>query len=267
MLKTTQMPERFRLVVNDQISAYDKGRSVENRNSIPDTTDIPLDDKRRWFKIPDVIAVFVDMVASTKLSATTQDKNTAGADQLFTDTAVRLFDKFEAPYIDVRGDGVFALFDSDQPYRAFAAAVSFKTFVAEEFIHRIEKDTGITLGVHTGIDQKTVLVKRLGMRRYAQRTDRQNEVWAGKPVNMAAKLASLTASGEVLVSDRYFKQITDPRVRKSCGCPKGQKEDLWKERDLAGDDRFDFDKAHVMESQWCQTHGAQFCDEIVALDD
>jgi class 3 adenylate cyclase len=267
VLTASQLPERFRDVVNDQIDVYDKGRSIENRNSIPDTTDIPLDDKRRWFKIAEVICVFVDMVGSTKLSASTQDTNTAGAYQLFTDTAVRMFDKFDAPYIDVRGDGVFALFDSGQPYRAFAAAVSFKTFVAEEFIHRIEKDTGVKLGVHTGIDQKTVLVKRLGMRRYAQRTDRQNEVWAGKPVNMAAKLASLTANGELLVSDRYFKRITDSRVRKSCGCPNGEKVDLWKERDLTNDDRFDFDKALVVASDWCKTHGARFCDEIVALDD
>jgi len=261
------MPERFRAVITDQIGVYDEGRSIENRNWIPDTTDIPLDDKRRWFKIPDVICVFVDMVNSTKLSATTHDKNTAGAYQLFTDTAVRLFDKFEAPYIDVRGDGVFALFDSDQPYRAFAAAITFKTFVNEEFVDRIEKDTGVKLGVHTGIDQKTVLVKRLGMRRYAQRTDRQNEVWAGKPVNMAAKLASLTQHGELLVSERYYKRITDSRVRQSCGCPNGTKVDLWQQFDVESDDRFDFSKAYGVGSNWCATHGAKFCDEIIGLDD
>ena len=57
---------------------------------------------------------FVDMKGSTQLSATNHEKSTAGAYQLFTGTAVRLFDAFDAPYINVRGDGVFALFDQDR---------------------------------------------------------------------------------------------------------------------------------------------------------
>src|SRR5437667_12881108 len=103
-IKTTQLPKRFREVCDDQVDIYKKGRSVQVRSSIPDTTEIPLDDKRHWLKIPDVTCVSVDMTNSTALSAATHDRSTAGTYQLFTDTAVRLFDKFEAPYIDVRGD-------------------------------------------------------------------------------------------------------------------------------------------------------------------
>lgn len=55
---------------------------------------------------------------------------------------MRLFNAFEASYIDVRGDGVFALFNRDHPYRALAAAVTFKAFVHEEFVPRIKKKTG-----------------------------------------------------------------------------------------------------------------------------
>jgi class 3 adenylate cyclase len=267
MITNTQVPERFRTVINDQITIYNQGRSIQQRNTIPDTNDIPLDDRRHWLKIPDVICVYVDMVDSTRLSATTQDRSTAGAYQLFTDTAVRLFDQFDAPYIDVRGDGVFALFDSDQPYRALAAAVTFRTFVDEEFVHRLKNDTGLDLGVHSGIDQKTVLVKRLGMRRHANRTDRQNEVWAGKPVNMAAKLASKTNHKELLVSARFFQHITHERARKSCGCPNGTKLDLWTTVDLTGDQRFDFTTAHQLGSIWCKHHGAEYCDTLLTLDE
>jgi class 3 adenylate cyclase len=136
------------------------------------------------------------MMGSTKLSAEAHDNSTAGAYQLFTGTAVRLFSEFEAPYIDVRGDGVFALFNSDQPYRALAAAVTFKTFAREEFTPRIKEKTEQAVGSHLGIDQKTVLVRKLGLKRHAERTDRQNEVWAGKPVNMAAKLASISEDND-----------------------------------------------------------------------
>ena len=68
------------------------------------------------------------MLGSTQFSASTHENATAGAYQLFTGTAVAIFDSFEASYIDVKGDGVFALFNGDQPYRALAAAVTFKTF-------------------------------------------------------------------------------------------------------------------------------------------
>jgi len=235
-------------------------------NDIPDTPDIPIQDPGRWLRIPDVICVFVDMLGSTRLSAVKQDKSTAGAYQLFTGTAVKLFSEFESPYIDVRGDGVFALFDSDQPYRALAAAVSFKTFAAEEFVQRVLDTADEEVGCHAGIDQKTVLVRKIGFKRYRNRTDRQNEVWAGRPVNMAARLAGLTNDKELLVSDRFFNSITDEHATHSCGCPTGDKAYLWKEVDVSDEETFDFDTAHLLESHWCAEHGAEYCSTMLELD-
>jgi class 3 adenylate cyclase len=91
----------------------------------------------------------------------------------------------------VRGDGVFALFNSDQVYRALAAAITFTTFAREVFATEMKKLGYEGIGAHIGIDQKPVLVRKIGLKRIDDRTDRQNEAWAGKPVNMAAKLASL----------------------------------------------------------------------------
>jgi class 3 adenylate cyclase len=270
MLTSTQVPDVYRCVIDEQVALFKKPRTVEERSAIPKTTDIPIQDPSRWLKIPDLVCVFVDMKNSTLLSATNHDKSTAGAYQLFTGTAVRLFDSFETPYIDVRGDGVFALFNADQVYRAFAAAVTFKTFAAEEFAPRIQDKTGLILGAHVGIDRRTVLVRKLGMKAYADRTDRQNEVWAGKPVNMASKLAGQGDTGELLVSDRYYDQITDELTRKTCGCKNGlpghPKSDLWEEVDLSDDPKFDFDTGYLMKANWCATHGKDYCEAILALD-
>jgi class 3 adenylate cyclase len=266
MIKPEQMPTTFQNVVAEQLDIYKRSRSVEQRNTIPDTTVIPIANPIHWFKIPDVVCVFVDMTGSTQFSATQHDRSTAGAYQLFTGTAVRLFAAFESPYVDVRGDGVFGLFNSTQVYRALAAAVTFKTFASTVFAPTIKNDTGLEANAHIGIDQKTVLVRKLGLKRVGDRTDRQNEVWAGKPVNMASKLAAMGGADELLVSDRYFRRINHELVRKSCGCPGNQKVDLWTEIDVSDDSKFDFDKAWKLQSSWCGTHGKDFCTAALQLD-
>jgi class 3 adenylate cyclase len=206
------------------------------------------------------------MKGSTQLSAQKHARGTAGAYQLFTGTAVDLFHAFDAPYIDVRGDGVFALFNQDQVYRAFAAAVTFKTFADDIFVPKLQEVTGVELGAHIGIDQMMVLVRRIGLKRYDDRTDRQNEVWAGKPVNMSSKLAGMAGAGELLVSDRYFRHINHELVRKTCGCPENQKTDLWTSVDVKNVPTFDFDTAYRLGSCWCETHGEGYCNAILALD-
>lgn len=266
MITETQMPEYLREIIGDQVKIHEEGRSIQVVNNIPDTTSIPIGDQHHWLRIPDVICVYVDMLGSTRLSAETHDKSTAGAYQLFTGTAVRLFHAFESPYIDVRGDGVFALFNQDQPYTALAAAVTFKTFAKEVFVPKIKERTGIPVGSHIGIDQKAVLVRKIGLRRHGSRTDRQNEVWAGKPVNIAAKLASLSDDDELLASDRYFSKLKDEHALYSCGCPSGVKSPLWKEKDLTDDSRFDFNTAYSLGSKWCCKHGREYCEVILGLD-
>lgn len=266
MISGNQVPERFRRVIAEQVEVYGQRRSITRTNRIPDTAVIPIENQQHWLKVPDVICVFVDMLGSTRLGATAHDNSTAGAFQLFTGTAVRLFNEFESPYIDVRGDGVFALFNSDQLYRSLAAAVTFKTFSDEEFVPRIRDSTGVQVGCHVGIDQETVLVRKLGLKRFGGRTDRQNEVWAGKPVNMAAKLASLTSDGQLLASDRFYNRLRDEHAILSCGCPSGARQLLWSDVDLSGDDKFDFEKAFLLRSKWCKTHGSEFCEALLAID-
>jgi class 3 adenylate cyclase len=268
-ISESQLPARFRQEIEEQIAIYDQRRTFEERNSVPDTTDIPIQDKTRWFRIRSVVCVYVDMVGSTRLSASTHESSTAGAYQLFTGTAVAILDSFEASYIDIKGDGVFALFNGHQCYRALAAAVTFKTFSKQEFVPKVKAATGLVVGAHIGIDRKLVLVRKLGLKRYAGRSDRQNEVWAGKPVNMAAKLASKSVDGELLVSDRFYETITDEYARYSCGCnsqPGQAKTPLWSPIDVKGEGKFDFNTAYCLTSQWCSTHGNEYCEKLLSLD-
>lgn len=267
-LTSEQLPGSQLTIIEEQLDLYGQRRSITEYNRIPDTTKIPIADPLHWLKVKEVVCIFVDMKGSTQLSATTHDNGTAGAYQLFTATAVRLFHEMGARYIDVRGDGVFALYNFDEVYKAIAAAVSFKTFAHYTFAAAIKEKTGLDIDAHIGIDQKTVLVRKVGFKTHADRSDRQNEVWAGKPVNMASKLAAMGGAGDLLVSDRYFKKITDRRVRQSCGCGNGEATDLWEAVDVSTDPKFDFDTAYRLKSEgWCKEHGKEFYENIVALDD
>ena len=188
-------------IIKREADLFQKDVSITERNTIPNTSDIPITNPTAWFKIKDVTCVYVDMIGSTKLSATKRQKTMARIYRIFTETIIRIFHDFEAPYIDVKGDGVFSLFNYNQIYRALAAAVTIKTFVEEEFIPRVEnigQEDEKNIGAHIGIDRNTLLVRKFGLKKNDDRDDRQNEVWAGKTVNMAAKLASLSKSGELL---------------------------------------------------------------------
>jgi class 3 adenylate cyclase len=253
-------------IIETELGYFQQPVSITNQNQIPDTKIIPIQNSTTWFKIPDVICCFVDMEGSTKLSAGSHEKTTAKSYRLFTETAIRIFHEFGASYIDVKGDGVFGLFNKNQPYTALAATISFKTFVYEHFTPKVERLTGQNIGGHFGMDQKTVLVRKLGLKSHNNRTDRQNEVWAGKPINMAAKLASLSTGNRLWVSDRFFNNLKNDRAIYSCGCPNGVKSELWDKEDVFHDSKFDFDVAYSLGSNWCDKHGKSFCANLLSLD-
>lgn len=270
-MEQLQFLDSIEAIISEKISEFEN-----TEIDIIAQDDIPLGDFKMntWFKISDVICVFVDIRGSTKLSATAHDKSTASIYELFTGTAVKIFHEFNASYIDVKGDGVFALFNKNEIFLATAAAISFKTFVFEKFIPLMKRKTpNLDIGVHMGIDQKTVLVKQVGLKDNPNRDSRKNEVWAGKPINMAAKLASRSRDDELWVSERFFNNLNDEElVIKSCGCSDNQesitgiKTDLWQEIDVSNDGNFDFDKAFILKSVWCKNHGKEWCENIINLD-
>lgn len=267
VIAETQMSEKCREVIDAEKKVFDAGAKVEKTSAIPALDAIPLIDRSKWLKVPSVICVYIDMKDSTKLSVDAKEKDVASAFQLYTGTAVRLLNALDAKYIDVRGDGAFGLFDEGQEYTALVAAVTFKTFANTVAVPSIESRTGVRVGSHVAIDQSSLLVRRVGMRESEDRYDRQNEVWAGRPVNMAAKLASLTADDELLVSKRYFDELKDEKSTTSCGCgADGKKTSLWSKVDVSADGRFDFDTAYKLSSSWCSKHGKEFMEALLDLD-
>ena len=244
-------------IIDDELHFFERSLKIIEKPRIPNTDDIPLIDPLRWNKINTVICCFVDMKGSTQLSASpTGDENIAKAYRLFTETAIRIFHEFKSPYIDVKGDGVFALFDLNQVHRALAATISFKTFVHEYFTPEIKAITGQEISGHFGIDQANVLVRKFGLRRFEYRTDRQNEVWAGQPINMAAKLASLSPGNQLWVSKRFFESLNSQGFESIL---------QWELKDLS-DPRFSFDTAYIFHNNWSELDGKLQCERLKRLD-
>ena len=115
-----------------------------------------------------------------------------------------------------------------------------------------------------------MLVRRLGLKIVNGNMHRQNEVWAGKPINMAAKLASRSHSGQIWVSKRFHECLWGENALMTCGCVgghyTGERQELWTEVSVKDDDRFDFETALVLLSDWCPRHGKAFCKSIVKYD-
>lgn len=272
----TKYLEGISELIDERVSIFKKENSISNRNSLVGDGQYPLVDNQ-WLKISDVVCLFVDIRNSTGLSATTHDKSTASIYELFTGTAVRMFHQMGAGYIDIKGDGVFALFSANQVHRAFVAAVTFKTFAHDKFLPLVKNklNNAVSIGFHMGMDQKTVLVKQVGIKDAEGRDRRKNEVWAGKPINMAAKLAARSKDGELLVSDRYYNHLSKKDfVQKTCGCVVNPSENqtserianVWEERDMSQEKTFDFTKAYVMKNSWCINHGKEWAEKILELD-
>ena len=251
------------------------GVQITALNEVPEEGPV---NKGLWYQIPKVTAVFVDLKRSTELSADSTPKTSAFAYTYFIRAMVLIFERFGSNYIDIHGDGVFALFSGPQSeFCAVASAVTARTQVERDIAVRFEKDTStewkLTAGV--GIDRGTLLVRRLGLR-----GAKQNEVWAGKPVNMAAKLSSVACSNQVVVSDRVFSQFQKASyIRRrallwTCGCsdgvqgdgldiPIGETECLWTQETAPTEMGLDFDQLYRLKSKWCCVHGAEFCETIV----
>ena len=231
-----------------------------------------------WFQIPQVAAVFADLKSSTELSATESPRVAALAYTYFIRAMAVTFDRFSAKYVDIQGDGIFGLFSGKgSRFLSTACAITMRTLMKRDVSVRFKKDACVdwelTAGV--GIDIGTLLVRRLGLRGTSQ-----NEVWAGKPVNMAAKLSSVASRNELVVSDRVFSWYERfSRLRRrvllwTCGCENGvvrrgldmaigSTTYLWQEEPAPQGLGLDFDNIHRLRSLWCKTHGPEFCQTLV----
>ena len=230
-----------------------------------------------WHLVRNVTAVFADLKDSTGLNVIEDRETAARAYTYFVRAMAVILERFSADYVDIHGDGVFGLFSQSPSFQAAAGAITMKTLVERDVAVRLQKDAAterkLTAGI--GIDQGELWVRRLGLR-----GTKQNEVWAGNPLNMAAKLSSVAEPDQLVVSERVFSAYQQAsRIRQrvlfySCGChngitgdgldaPKDCTEYLWTEQPAPPGMSFDFQSIHRLESKWCSLHGAEFCEAII----
>ena len=236
--------------------------------------------KGLWNQIADVTAVFADLKRSTELSTEGTTRAAAYAYTYFIRAMALVLERFGAGYVEIQGDGIFGLFSGKgSVFAAAAAAITMRTLVEREVAVRFKKATTVDwrLSARVGVDRGTLLVRRLGLR-----GTKQNEVWAGKPVNIAAKLSGLAEPNQIVVSERVFARFDEAgRVRRrallrTCGCSGGgdvqgagsdaDEADtvcLWKESVPPEDLGLDFDRLFALGSTWCAIHGPEFCAAIV----
>lgn len=216
---------------------------------------------RKWKRIEDVVAVVADLKGSTRLNFGKYVNTSARLYEAVTGGLVRTLTPFEPDFVDIQGDGLFALFHGTRRYeRAFCAAASMKSFgelvlepaIAAQFSDRFP-DTGIKVGMAAG----TLVVKNVGVR------GTNEPVWAGKPVNWATKCAQAADKHQLIVTAGVWNKLkANDYVVWSCGCPSGVPVHLWKQIQV---EKLPEDEVEcrVLNSEWCPTHGSEFCQAIL----
>lgn len=250
------------------------GIQITRTNDVPERGPA---NKGVWHQILNVTSVFADIKNSTALIAENKPEDAALAYTYFIRAMALVLERFGAKYIDIQGDAIFGLFScTDSIYHSAACAITMRTHTETHVAEQFEKDasTEWTLAAGFGIDRGTLLVRRLGLR-----GTKENEVWAGKPVNMASKLSDLAGANEVVVSDRLYKRYeAAAELRKraliwSCGCDGdstgagldaaiGQTTKLWTQEVVPEGLGVDFTEFYRLRSKWCAIHGSEFCEAV-----
>jgi len=256
-------------VFDDQ---QDKIKSLEviEQNSIPSEEDMSLE-VGRWYKIRNVVSLYVDMEGSTQLTNEKYIQTSAKMYELFTGSLIKILkqEEFKAHFIDIKGDGGFALWkEKFGSVKALLAAITFKTFV-ERYLKPFVKlqITEWDIVSKIGITEGTVLVKRIGERNIKDKKYNW-AVWAGKPVNISSKLSDIADGDTVLATDDVFKDFSIPRelydyLILSCGCPNDKKVNLWEEVPEFGE-KFSV-KIWRLKSKWCNTHGEEYINKVLEI--
>jgi len=245
---------------------FDSTPEVQDWDGSLDVSTLPIT-ARRWIKVPDIVAVVADLKNSTQLGTDKWAASTASIYQAGTGGVVDVFNKFSADFIQIQGDGAFALFWGDMRYaRALCSGITIKTF-SKDFVNRLEKkwptiaETGFKVGIASG----RILVKRIGTPRNPAE---QEPIWAGKPVNYATKSAQSADRHELIVTGSVWDKIeSNDYLAISCGCGNGgsPSTSIWHDVTIERLPKDDPEReGRCLTSAWCVVHGAEYCAAIMA---
>jgi class 3 adenylate cyclase len=228
-----------------------------------DIDTLPIE-ARRWHRATEVVAVFADLKNSSRLGTGIHASSTASVYEAAVGGLVRVYDSFDADYLDIQGDAAFAVFWGRRRLeRGMCAAITARTF-SSDLTDQLEQkwpeqpETGFRVGVAAS----AILVKRVGTPR---NPSQQAPVWAGRAVNYASKAAATADRHELVVTGTVWDAIADNEyLTISCGC--GGAMSLWAdvtiERLRDGDDAEA--AGRLLKSRWCPTHGEAFCNAILS---
>lgn len=219
---------------------------------------------RRWTRMDDIVAVVADLKGSTQLGTGKRSASTASIYEAGTGGVVKIFDRFEANYIQIQGDGAFALFWGGRRYeRAMCAGITVKT-MSVDFSEQIEEKwpVGPKTGFKVGVASGRVLAKRIGTPR---NLDQQAPVWAGKPVNYATKAAQCADRHELVAVGSVWDHIEkNDYLSMSCTCGDGPSDGIWKDFEIEKLPEGDPERhGRLLMSSWCDVHGQQYCNAIL----
>lgn len=251
-----------------------RGKEKIENLMVKELETIPLEDQMAletgvWYRIKDVVSVYIDMEDSTELTDQESINVAAGIHQLFTGSLIDILKEFNAGFIDIKGDGGFALWkEKFGSAKALLAGVTFKTSVEKKLQEYVKsRIANWTVSSKIGIVKGTVLVKKVGTRD-TQEKKFNWAVWVGKPVSFSSKLSDVATSNTILATENVVSDFSIPPELNqylilSCGCPHGTKVNLWQERsDLK--DKFGM-KIFELKSRWCDVHGQAYLDSALKI--
>lgn len=226
-----------------------------------DVSSVPIE-ARKWVRMKDVVVVVADLKGSTQFGTGSKGPSTASIYEAGTGGVVKIFDRFDANFIQIQGDGAFAIFWGDCRYeRAVGAGITIKTF-SVDLAGQMERkwpnkpESGFKVGLASG----RVLVKRVGtLRNPAQ----QEPVWAGKPVNFATKAAQCAARHQLVVTGSVWDHI-EPNDYLAFSCDCGEPATIWDDftiEKLAEDEPER--QGRLLKVAWCTVHGEEYCNAVL----
>ncbi len=235
--------------------------TVEERETIPPLDGIKVE-LPRWYRVDPVVAVVADLKNSTQFNTRRQQKTIARFYEGYMSSLVSVVQAFKPEFVDIQGDGLFALFDGQDALQVgMVAAVSVKLFSDQVLLPRLRNalvdlpDTGVKVGVASG----AILVKKVGVR------GTNEPIWAGKPVNWAAKCAQVADAGQLVVTRGVWEQIEgNEYLRWPCDHQSRLlQRSLWRSitvEKLPEGQR----ECHAAMSFWCDACTDSFCRAVLA---
>lgn len=234
---------------------------IIDTNTFPSVDDL-YSEVRKWYRMRNVVAVSVDLKNSTALSVRERYAQTsARLYEAATGSAVRLVSRFAPQFIDIQGDGLFALFHGARAFeRAFCAGVTIKTFSEQSLEPLIQAhfarefpETGFKVGIASGV----LVAKKVGIR------GTNEPVWAGKPVNFAVKCGGKADRHELIATSTVYEKLADnDYITHSCGCSSsGVPVELWTDTEVEKLGKHSSCK--LLRTRWCTIHGDEFCAAIL----